>query len=66
MNFQNLNFQYIQLKDYSNINNIRNQFPSCKNLNAYIDMETISKHTKFYIIRSNNDEDIHKVIPPST
>ena len=41
---------------------IRNYFKSCKNCNPYMDnIENLHKASKFFIIRSNNDEDIHKV-----
>jgi len=62
MAYKNLDFKFISLKEYTQMDEIRSLFKSCTNLNSYIDIDNLQKPTKFYIIKSNNDEDIHKAI----
>ena len=62
--FENLDYAYRALESYKSLPQIRKKFASCRNLNSYLDLDKIPKTSRFFVMRSNNDEDIHKVLHP--
>lgn len=54
--------EFISIENYSDFDAIKKAFPACSNFNNdNFDPETIKK-AEFYIIRSTNDDDLHKAI----
>lgn len=55
--------QFPRAKDYSNMNSIVEAFPHLQKLNdSEFDLESIPSDAHFYILRSSNDDNIHKSI----
>lgn len=55
--------KFPRAKNYSNDQTIVEVFPNLENLNDInFDVETISPNAQFYILRSGNDDNIHKAI----
>jgi hypothetical protein len=49
-------------KDYSNLKSITQVFPHLEKINdPNFDIDNISPNAHFYILRSSNDDNIHKV-----
>lgn len=49
-------------KDYYSQESILETFPELEGLNNYeFDLSTVPDHARFYILRSSNDDNIHKV-----
>lgn len=62
MSYKNLEIEPIYLDNYKNIDLIKKTFQSCSKVNEPVELKDIPKTSKFFILRSNNDEDIHKSI----
>jgi hypothetical protein len=55
--------KFPRAKDYSNPQSISEAFPHLKQVNdPEFDIESISSDAQFYILRSSNDDNIHKAI----
>lgn len=55
--------QYKSISDYNNIQTIRENFESLRNINIDPEFdEDYLKNCKFYIIRSKNEDDVHKAM----
>jgi len=64
MNDQNNQFtkQFPRAQDYTNFQTVFDVFPHLTGLNnSLFDIESISPDAHFYIMRSSNDDNIHKV-----
>ena len=54
--------KFPRAQDYSNEQVLAETFPHLANVNdANFDLESISPNAQFYIMRSGNDDNIHKV-----
>lgn len=54
--------EFKRASNYNSMESIAETFPELKNVNTdHIDINSI-ENAKFFIIRSNNDDDIHKAV----
>lgn len=53
-------FPYVEAKDYTNINSIKEAFPHLKNINQTFDWSS-KANLMGLVIRSANDDNVHKV-----
>lgn len=55
--------KFPRAQDYSNEQVVAETFPHLANINdSNFDLESISPNAQFYIMRSGNDDNIHKVL----
>jgi len=58
----NFTSKFPRAKDYSKLSSIHEAFPHLKEVNdPNFNIESISSDAHFYILRSSNDDNIHKV-----
>lgn len=56
------NKEYVSVNDYKDVDKIRGSFPACSSLNdPNFDVDSIKK-AEFFILRSSNDDNLHKAI----